>query len=133
MKRALLSTMLFLLVVHVYSQNKVIPNPASLYTKFLGYKTEMKIDSNGNQVKVCIFPNITEYDEWAFFRGKCGSEFSYCARKGCVAETDSTETTLFGVCVCTDSLGRKIKIPIIDFMMQHGDTLYKESRIDKKR
>lgn len=125
MKRVLLSTTLFLLVFHVYSQNKVIPNPASLYTKFLGYKTEMKTDSNGNQVKVCIFPNNTECDEWSFFRGKCGSEFSYCARKGCVAETDSTETTQFGVCVCTDSLGRKFKIPLLDFMMQHGDTLYK--------
>lgn len=133
MKRVLLSITLFILVVHVYSQNKVIPNPASLYTKFLGYKTEMKTDSNGYQLKVCIFPNNTECDEWAFFRGKCGSEFSYCALKGCVAETDSTDTAQFGVCVCTDSLGRKIRTPIIDFMMQHGDTLYKESRIDKKR
>jgi putative hemolysin len=132
MKNILLTIILYLLVVNVYSQNKVIPNPASLYVRFLGYKSEMKTDSYGNQVKVCIFPNNTECDEWSFFRGKCGSEFSYCAQKGCVAETDSTDTAQFGVCVSTDSLGRKIKIPIIDFMMQHGDTLYRESRIDRR-
>jgi len=133
MKKILLTLIACLLLAYVYSQNKVIPNPASLYTKFLGYKTEMKIDSNGNQVKVCIFPNNTECDEWAFFRGKCGAEFSYCALKGCVSETDSTDTAQFGVCACTDSLGKKIKISLLDFMMQHGDTLYRESRIDGMR
>jgi putative hemolysin len=133
MKR-LLSTMLLLLpIAYGYSQNKVIPNPASLYAKFLGYKSEMRTDSVGNQIRVCILPDSTECNEWAFFRGLCGKKFSYCARKGCDTETESNATAQYAICVCTDSQGNKVKIPLTDFMNQHGDTLIKESKIYRRR
>jgi putative hemolysin len=129
-----LSTILFsTFLVYGFSQNKVIPNPASLYVKFLGYKSEVRIDNSGNQSRVCVFPDNTECNEWLFFRGVCGKEFSYCARKGCLAETETTATSQYAVCVCTDSLGNKVRIPLNDFMNQHGDSLFKESKMDGNR
>jgi len=133
MKKTLSTIILYLLVVHAYSQNKVIPNPASLYAKFLGCKSKTMVDSYGNQRRVCILPDSTECDEWAFFRGMCGRAFSYCARKGCQVDTDSTATSKFAVCVCYDSLKNKTKVPLLDFMMQYGDTLIKGSKIDRRR
>jgi putative hemolysin len=133
MKKTLSTILLSTLVVFGFSQNKVIPNPASLYVKFLGYKSEVRVDSSGNQSRVCVFPDNTECDEWLFFRGICGQKFSYCTRKGCQIETESTETAQYAVCVCIDSLGNKVKIHLNDFMNQHGDTLFKESKIVRRR
>jgi len=132
MKKILSTSVFLIFVIITYSQNRVIPNPASLYVKFLGYKSEIRIDSLGNQDRVCIFPDGTECNEWDFFRGTCGKEFSYCALKGCETETEFNGTSQFAVCVCTDSLGKKTKTPLLDFMNQHGDTLIKESKIDRK-
>jgi len=133
MKKILSTIPLLLLVLITYSQNKSIPNPASLYVKFLGFKSEFRTDNQGNQKKVCIFPDGTECDEWAFFRGICGQEFSYCARKGCLTETETNATSQYTVCVCSDSLGNKVRIPLNDFMNQHGDSLFKEPKIDRRR
>jgi putative hemolysin len=125
MKKILLTSLFYTLVVCCYSQGKGIPNPASLYARFLGYKSEVRVDSTGNQLKVCVFPDGSECDEWAFFRGLCGKEFSYCALKGCQTETETTPTSQFAVCVCTDSLGNKVRISLNDFMNQNGDSLFK--------
>jgi len=133
MKKILSTSVFFLLVVVSNSQNNVIPNPASLYAKFLGYKSIVSIADDGNQRRVCVFPDGTECDEWLFFRGVCGKEFSYCALKGCQTETESTETSQYAVCVCTDSLGNKVRIPLNDFMNQNGDTLIKELKIVRRR
>lgn len=133
MKKLLLPLLFCSLVGYGYTQNKVIPNPASLYTKFLGYKSEVRIDSQGNQRKVCIFPDSTECDEWLFFRGVCGQIFSYCARKGCQTETESTETSQYAVCVCVDSLGNKVKVPLDVFMNKNGDSLLKEFKTVGRR
>jgi len=130
MKKILTTTILSLLLISAYTQTKVIPNPASLYVKFLGYKSETRIDSQGNQKRVCVFPDNTECEEWSFFRGVCGQKFSYCALKGCGTESfvDTIAHTEYAVCVCSDSLGNKIKVPLLDFMKQHGDELFKEDK-----
>ena len=130
MKKVLSTLILLSLVVITYSQNKGIPNPASLYVKFLGYKSIVRTDNQGNQIRVCALPDSTECNEWSFFRGVCGKEFSYCALKGCLTETESTPTSQYAVCVCSDSLGSKVKIPLLDFMDQHGDTLIKVPKIE---
>jgi len=49
-----------------------MPNPASVYCEEQGYKTEIRTAADGSQSGVCIFPNGSECDEWAFFRGECG-------------------------------------------------------------
>jgi putative hemolysin len=47
-----------------------LANPASVYCLEQGYSLEMRTDANG-QYGVCIFPDGSECEEWAFFRGEC--------------------------------------------------------------
>jgi putative hemolysin len=49
--------------------NKV--NPASVYCEEQGYKSEIRTAADGSQSGACIFPDGSECDEWAFFRGEC--------------------------------------------------------------
>ena len=104
-----------------------IPNPAAAYCKFLGYGTQVRKDLQGNEYGVCIFPDGSECDEWEFFRGICGKEYSYCAKKGCetysVTEDKGSYTVTYCACGCPDSSGRTIKMPLLEFMALHGDTL----------
>lgn len=131
MKKIILAAAVFAFANCCYSQN--IPNPASLYVKFLGYKSEIKSDKEGNQRKVCILPDSSECDEWAFFRGTCGQAYSYCALKGYKADSfiDSTEGYKIIICKCIDPKNSEKKIPLLDFMMMHGDTLFK--KIDRSK
>ncbi len=48
-----------------------IANPASVFCEKQGYRLETRTESDGNQYGVCIFPDGTECDEWAYFRGEC--------------------------------------------------------------
>jgi putative hemolysin len=48
-----------------------MPNPASVYCEQQGYKLEMRTDADGNQAGVCIFPDGSECDEWAYYRKEC--------------------------------------------------------------
>ena len=58
------------------------PNPAAVYCVALGYEYEIIEDDKGGQYGVCIFPDNSECSTWAFYRGKCGQEWSYCKRQG---------------------------------------------------
>jgi putative hemolysin len=49
-------------------------NPASVYCQEQGYTLEMRTDADGGTYGVCIFPDGTECEEWAFYRGECGPE-----------------------------------------------------------
>lgn len=48
-------------------------NPASVYCKEQGYRLEIHTDADGNQAGYCLFPDGSECDEWAYFRGECGN------------------------------------------------------------
>lgn len=48
-----------------------LPNPASVFCEQQGYTLEIRTDSVGNQSGFCIFPDGSECDEWAYFRGEC--------------------------------------------------------------
>jgi putative hemolysin len=48
-----------------------IANPASGHCVQKGYRLEMRTDAAGGQSGVCVFPDGTECDEWAYFRGAC--------------------------------------------------------------
>jgi putative hemolysin len=50
-----------------------LANPASVYCEEQGYTLEMRTDENGTY-GVCIFPDGSECEEWAFYRGECGPE-----------------------------------------------------------
>lgn len=48
-----------------------MPNPASVYCTEQGGAVEIRTDAAGAQYGVCRFPDGSECDEWAYFRGKC--------------------------------------------------------------
>jgi putative hemolysin len=47
-----------------------LANPASVYCEEQGYTLEMRTDKDGTH-GVCIFPDGSECEEWAFYRGEC--------------------------------------------------------------
>ncbi len=48
-----------------------LPNPASGYCEEAGGTLKIRTAEDGSQSGLCIFPNGSECDEWAFFRGEC--------------------------------------------------------------
>jgi putative hemolysin len=48
-----------------------VANPASEYCVAQGGRLEMRIDPAGNEAGVCIFPDGSECEEWAYYRGEC--------------------------------------------------------------
>ena len=59
-----------------------LANPASAHCQEQGYTLEMRSDESGNQTGVCVFPDGSECEEWAFFRGECGPGFDERASGG---------------------------------------------------
>jgi putative hemolysin len=49
-----------------------MPNPASVYCAQQGNKLEISTAADGSQNGICIFPDGSTCDEWAYFRGECG-------------------------------------------------------------
>jgi putative hemolysin len=47
-----------------------LPNPASVFCEERGYTLEMRTEANGTY-GVCIFPDGSECEEWAYYRGEC--------------------------------------------------------------
>lgn len=66
-----------------------LPNPASVYCEENGGKVELRPDSSGGTAGICVFPDGSECDEWAFFRGEC--------RPGDSTEIASSRTPLASV------------------------------------
>jgi len=48
-----------------------LPNPASVFCEENGGVLEIRQDTDGNQFGVCVFPDGSECDEWAYYRGEC--------------------------------------------------------------
>ncbi len=59
----------------VSSENIQIANPASVYCAQSGYTLEIRTSIGGGQYGVCIFPDGSECEEWAFFRHECGAGY----------------------------------------------------------
>ncbi len=51
--------------------NAEIANPASVYCQEHGGKLDIRTDASGGQVGICVFPDSSECEEWAYFRGQC--------------------------------------------------------------
>jgi putative hemolysin len=49
-----------------------MPNPASLFCEQNGNKLEIRTAADGSQSGICVFPDGSTCDEWAYFRGECG-------------------------------------------------------------
>ena len=48
-----------------------MPNPASVHCEQNGGKLEFRQDASGGITGVCVFPDGSKCEEWAYFRGKC--------------------------------------------------------------
>ena len=48
-----------------------IPNPASVYCEQQGNTLDIQTAKDGSQSGVCIFPDGSTCEEWAYFRGEC--------------------------------------------------------------
>ncbi|MGB1253847.1 MAG: DUF6438 domain-containing protein, partial [Candidatus Promineifilaceae bacterium] len=48
-----------------------MPNPASTFCVEQGGTLEMRTDEAGNSVGICVFPDGSECEEWAYFNGEC--------------------------------------------------------------
>jgi putative hemolysin len=49
-----------------------IPNPASVNCEQNGNKLEIRTAADGSQSGICVFPDGSTCEEWAYFRGECG-------------------------------------------------------------
>jgi putative hemolysin len=49
-----------------------MPNPASVHCEQNGNKLEIQTAADGSQSGLCVFPDGSTCDEWAYFRGECG-------------------------------------------------------------
>jgi putative hemolysin len=71
-------------------------NPAAVYCAEQGYKSDIRTASDGSQAGFCVFPDGTECDEWAFLRGECGQDKSFCAKhQGKLQKGDGGATCTF--------------------------------------
>jgi len=74
-----------------------MPDPSAAYCEELGYKVE-----NGD----CAFPDGTKCNTWAFYRGTCGQDKTYCEQQGFSIENRVEEldtwTAEYAVCVFSD-------------------------------
>ena len=84
-----------------------VANPASVYCDLLGYDLEIRTNpETGGQVGYCVFPDGSACEEWDFYRGKCGQNFTYCESQGYRIENRvedmGTWTAEYAVCVFDD-------------------------------
>ena len=49
-----------------------IANPASVYCQENGGRTEFRQGATGGVAGLCVLPDGSTCDEWAYFRGECG-------------------------------------------------------------
>ena len=47
-----------------------LPNPASVYCEEQGGTSETRTAEDGSAYGMCVFPDGSEYDEWALYRGE---------------------------------------------------------------
>ncbi len=49
-----------------------LANPSAVFCGDKGFKYEIRTAADGSQGGACVFPDGSECDGWAFFRGECG-------------------------------------------------------------
>jgi putative hemolysin len=72
MKRVIPLTIILMALAACTTPQANMPNPASVYCTQQGNRLEIRTAADGSQNGVCIFPDGSTCDEWAYFRGECG-------------------------------------------------------------
>jgi len=81
-------------------------NPAAVYCTDLGY-TYGQVEQDGVLVGLCTFPDGQQCEEWSFYGGTCGANYSYCAQNGYGIESRADGQDPFSAvyAVCLDENG----------------------------
>jgi uncharacterized protein len=90
-------------------------NPASVNCDEKGGKLDIRKDTDGNEVGICVFDDGSECEEWSFFRGECqpgqgkmGGNIAnpasvYCEDNGGQSEIrKNADGSEYGMCVFDD-------------------------------
>ena len=67
-----------------------MPNPASVYCEQQGNQLEIRTAADGSQSGICVFPDGSICDEWAYFRGECPLAAQKSPTPAIVVEATST-------------------------------------------
>ncbi|MBN2014599.1 MAG: DUF333 domain-containing protein [Candidatus Altiarchaeota archaeon] len=67
-----------------------LSNPASVYCEEQGFGLEIRTDENGSY-GVCVFPDGSECEEWAFYRGECNYTQSKITIEEAISIANATE------------------------------------------
>jgi putative hemolysin len=74
-----------------------MPNPASVYCEENGNKLVIQRAFDGSQNGICVFPDGSSCDEWAYYRGECGpSPTPVMAVEGTAKASSGTEEQASG-------------------------------------
>jgi C1A family cysteine protease/putative hemolysin len=118
------------------NENKIgTANPAAVYCNSLGYDYQTESSEDG-QVSICNFPDGTSCDAWRFLEGKCGAEFSYCAKNNYkqVVKTDGKNSFSPTYAVCVDNelneIGSVIKLADIEKLSVKASETNSEIQIE---
>jgi len=63
--------LLTLTMLSACRRNSGLANPASAFCEEGGGKVDIREEADG-QVGYCVFPDGSECEEWAYYRGECG-------------------------------------------------------------
>ncbi len=111
-----------ILVLMVFSCSTVfaLANPSTVYCNEMNYTYVMQSDAQSNLHGVCIMPDGTRCDAWAFLEGTCGASFSYCAKSGYGTATVTNGSSRYATCITTSSktkaLASQSGIRVVDMM-----------------
>jgi putative hemolysin len=72
MKKIITFTIILMALAACAAPQANMPNPASAYCEQNGNKLEIQTAVDGSQSGICVFPDGSTCDEWAYFRGECG-------------------------------------------------------------
>jgi putative hemolysin len=75
-------------------------NPAAAYCTRMGYEYKT-VETEDGERGICVLPNGDEVDAWAFYRGECAPQFSYCARMGWPAAEAQGDSYSDKCCTCS--------------------------------
>ncbi len=80
-------------------------NPAAVHCATLGYENRI-VQTKDGQSGTCVFTDGTHCDDWAFYHGSCGQQFSACIQAGGTLEnkneSQSGSTSEYGLCTFRD-------------------------------
>lgn len=89
-----------------------IGNPSAIYCQdVMGYNYQIVTDElTGGQKGYCKMPDGISCSGWDFYSGKCGSQYSYCVKKGykTVTKTDGNDRFSPEYSICVSRTGAVI-------------------------